>query len=212
MQGTTTLSSEHITAGDDSYGEIGILLKTAREQQKLSLVQVSQMLHIRVRYFDALERGTLTDLPGLTYTKGYLQTYASFLGLDKDEILRRFEKVEEMIAKKGFYFPQVFSKQKSPNPMFMWGGLIVALLTYMLWLGLLQAPRASISIVESFPKKNQGSSRISAELLNDVACLRPQDVLYPPCHMAREPGFSMLPQRPVGSVMELWHWPIFSKL
>jgi cytoskeleton protein RodZ len=197
----------------DSYSEIGTLLRTAREQQHLSLEQVSQMLHIRVRYFDALESGRLDALPGLTYTKGYLQAYASFLGLDKDEVLRRFEKVEQMLAKKGFYFPQVFSKQKSPNPLFVWGGLLMALLVYILWLMVLQPPLVAISVVDNFSKENQVNARISARLAEDVACLRQRDVLYPPCHTVQDSGFSLLP-RPgqMRTVMELSRWQAFSNL
>lgn len=187
----------------DSYSEIGILLRRAREDQKLNLEQVSHLLHIRVRYLAALEHGALEDIPGLTYTRGYLLSYAGFLNLDKDEILRRFEDVEAMLGRRGFYFPQVFSKEKSAHPMFIWGGLLAAVLTYTVWLSMFHPQGSILSVVEPFPEEDKKVT-ISAVSMQDVACLQPQAVLYPPCTAAGNAGQVPLPlPRQMVSVMEL---------
>jgi cytoskeleton protein RodZ len=177
----------------DSHSEIGKLLRIARTQSRLSVEQVSALLHIRVRYLQALEEGRLGELPGLTYTRGYLQSYAAFLGLDKDEILRRFEEMEALLGRKGFYFPQVFSRDKSPNRWMIWGSLAAAMLVYALWALSLQTSAPRISQVERLPA-NSAQVLVSAKTLRDVACLQSQDVLYPPCTMAKRPFFSMIPQ------------------
>ena len=174
----------------ESYKEIGTLLRVAREQTRMSVDQAARLLHIRMRYLEALEQGRLDELPGLTYTRGYLQAYASFLGLDKEEILRRFEEVENALSRKSIYFPQVFSKEKTPNYWIIWGGLALALLAYIFWAVVLRTPVAKISMVESI--------RQSPEKINyagDVACLRVQEVLYPPCTMVWEHRFDLLPMR-----------------
>jgi len=41
---------------------------------------------IRVKYLSALEDGEFTELPGDVYTRGFLRNYASYLGLDADQI------------------------------------------------------------------------------------------------------------------------------
>lgn len=187
----------------DSYGEIGQLLSAERIRLRLSIEQASQMLHIRTRYLEALEEGRLHELPGLTYTRGYLQSYAAFLGLDKDEILRRFEEMEAVLGRKNFYFPQVFSKDKSPNSWMIWGSLGAAMFVYAVWSVLLSPLPMRLSQVEKMPPADTRAI-ISVETLRDVACLRTLDVLYPPCTMAKKPFFSIIPLRSQGvSIVEL---------
>ena len=182
------------------YSEIGELLRLAREESNLSKDSVSRILHIRARYLDALEEGRLHELPGLAYTRGYLQAYAAFLGLDKDEILRRFEETEALLGRKNFYFPQVFSKEKSPNRWIIWGSLALGLISYCLWEVLLHPVPEPISEVEKLserqPPETNPHVHVSIETLHSVACLRRQGAYYPPCTMA------LLHSRHV-SVMEL---------
>ena len=52
------------------------------ERRGLSLDDVQQSLHFRERYLTALEDEHWDLLPGEAYTKGFLRTYAEFLGLD----------------------------------------------------------------------------------------------------------------------------------
>ena len=79
--------------------EIGSSLREARERQKLELPEIERATHIRSRYLGALEEERFDVLPGLAYTKGFLRTYADYLGLDGqrfvDEYSTRFPPVEE---------------------------------------------------------------------------------------------------------------------
>ncbi len=172
----------------ESYNDIGQLLRRAREELRMPLEEVSRALHIRMRYLDALECGRLTELPGLSYAKGYLQAYAAYVGLDRDEILRRFEEVENLLGRRGFYFPQVFRKDKTPSRSIVWGGLAGAVLAYAFWLAVLQPPQMAISVVEPFSDKKAEAAAVSA----DVACLKPRPLYYPPCTMPWQPGFSLV--------------------
>jgi cytoskeleton protein RodZ len=62
--------------------EIGASLREARELRSLSLDHAQQHLRIRCRYLTALEDERWELLPGEAYTKGFLRTYAEYLGLD----------------------------------------------------------------------------------------------------------------------------------
>jgi hypothetical protein len=79
--------------------EIGSNLREARERQKVGLPEIERATHIRSRYLAALEEERFDVLPGLAYTKGFLRTYADYLGLDGqrfvDEYSTRFPPVEE---------------------------------------------------------------------------------------------------------------------
>ena len=62
--------------------EIGNSLREARYRQQLELTEVEQATKIRARYLRALEEESFDVLPAQTYIKGFLRTYADFLGLD----------------------------------------------------------------------------------------------------------------------------------
>ena len=65
----------------------GQMLQAAREEKQWSLRYTEEITKIRVRYIQALEEEKYDILPGTTYAKGYLRTYAKQLGLDSDEII-----------------------------------------------------------------------------------------------------------------------------
>ena len=62
--------------------EIGNSLREARYRQQLELSDVEQATKIRARYLQALEEESFEALPAATYVKGFLRTYADYLGLD----------------------------------------------------------------------------------------------------------------------------------
>jgi cytoskeletal protein RodZ len=62
--------------------EIGHSLREARLRRGLSAADVQKGIRIRERYLSALEEEHWEQLPGDAYTKGFLRTYAEFLGLD----------------------------------------------------------------------------------------------------------------------------------
>ena len=65
----------------------GQMLRAAREEKKWSFMDTEDTTKIRVRYIQALEEEDYGILPGTTYVKGYLRTYAKQLGLNPDEII-----------------------------------------------------------------------------------------------------------------------------
>src|ERR671935_2663639 len=74
--------------------EIGSSLREARLRQGLDLPAVEQATKIRGKYLQALEDEQFDVLPAQTYVKGFLRTYAEYLGLDGqlyvDEFSSRF--------------------------------------------------------------------------------------------------------------------------
>lgn len=74
--------------------EIGNSLREARVRQHLELTEVELATKIRARYLRALEEEAFDALPAQTYVKGFLRTYADYLGLDGqlyvDEFNSRF--------------------------------------------------------------------------------------------------------------------------
>jgi hypothetical protein len=62
--------------------EIGNSLREARVRQGVDFPELEQATKIRGKYLRALEDENFEQLPGQTYVKGFLRTYADYLGLD----------------------------------------------------------------------------------------------------------------------------------
>jgi cytoskeleton protein RodZ len=65
-------------------GKIGLVLERARKDRGLSLEEAERATKIRKRYLIGLENDDYTVLPDAVYARGFLKTYANFLGLDGD--------------------------------------------------------------------------------------------------------------------------------
>jgi cytoskeleton protein RodZ len=62
--------------------EIGNSLREARERRQIEFAQAEQATKVRGKYLRALEDEQFDQLPPGTYVKGFLRTYADYLGLD----------------------------------------------------------------------------------------------------------------------------------
>jgi hypothetical protein len=62
--------------------EIGNSLREARLRQGLDFPEIEQATKIRGKYLRALEEEQFDVLPAQTYVKGFLRSYADYLGLD----------------------------------------------------------------------------------------------------------------------------------
>jgi cytoskeleton protein RodZ len=65
---------------------IGEMLRAAREERKLSVEQVNRETKISVQSIRAMEQDDFGSFPSETYLKGFLRTYAEFLGLDSGKM------------------------------------------------------------------------------------------------------------------------------
>lgn len=79
--------------------EIGNSLREARLRQQLDFPEIELATKIRAKYLRALEDEQFEILPAQTYVKGFLRSYAEYLGLDGqlyvDEYNSRFVIGEE---------------------------------------------------------------------------------------------------------------------
>lgn len=72
---------------------IGERLKEARLKKGLSLKDVQNELRIRTTFLEALENDRYDLIPGEAYRRAFLRTYASFLGLDVNEIMKEYNEL-----------------------------------------------------------------------------------------------------------------------
>src|SRR5882724_9237112 len=79
--------------------EIGETLRETRMRRRIDMTDVETATKIRAKYLRALENEEWNLLPGPTFVKSFLRTYAQYLGLDArllvEEYKRRFERPAE---------------------------------------------------------------------------------------------------------------------
>lgn len=71
--------------------EIGQFLKQTRESLNISLEEVSVSTKISIKLLQALEEGDVEKLPAKTFVRGFIQSYAKYLGLDVKEVMTKFQ-------------------------------------------------------------------------------------------------------------------------
>jgi len=68
----------------------GRRLRSARQDQGLTLDRVAADLHLAPAIIEAVERGDYDALPGPVFVAGYIRNYARLLGLDPDPLLASY--------------------------------------------------------------------------------------------------------------------------
>jgi transcriptional regulator with XRE-family HTH domain len=71
---------------------IGATLREARNRRKIDLSQVEARTRIRARYLRAIESENWEVLPGEVYTRSFIRTYASYLGLDGERLADEYKR------------------------------------------------------------------------------------------------------------------------
>jgi transcriptional regulator with XRE-family HTH domain len=124
---------------------IGDTLREARMRQKLDIADVEERTKIRAKYLRALENEEFGLLPGSTFVKTFLRTYAEALGLDPHALLNEYRanyepRDEAEIAPLG---PPVARERERrrygpgpPRPGTLIAVIVVAVLGFLLVLGL----------------------------------------------------------------------------
>ncbi len=66
--------------------ELGALLKFKRTEKNIAIGEVAERLKFSAKQIESLESGDYKGLPEPIFVKGFIKTYARFLGLDIDQI------------------------------------------------------------------------------------------------------------------------------
>ena len=69
---------------------IGIKLKTKREENGLSVDEVAEDLKMRPSQITSIEEGKIEDFKDVFYLKYFIRDYAKYLGLDGEKVLDEF--------------------------------------------------------------------------------------------------------------------------
>jgi cytoskeleton protein RodZ len=80
------------TAGVET---LGAYLKSKREALNISLQEISQVTRIRRSILEDIENNRYDLLPPKVFAQGFIKSYASYLGLDESEVIKRYSDLVE---------------------------------------------------------------------------------------------------------------------
>lgn len=72
---------------------LGQYLKKERERRGIKIQEIAKETHISSTFLEALENEQFDDLPGEVFVRGFLRGYATYVGLDPQEIMTWYSKV-----------------------------------------------------------------------------------------------------------------------
>jgi hypothetical protein len=115
---------------------IGEVLKRTRTRREIDIRTVEQETKIRIKYLRALENEEWDVLPGPAYARGFLRTYAQFLGLDGDALIDEYRRTVEagQAADHPYAFSEpVLERRMRPGgePRSPWTGRILAVVALL---------------------------------------------------------------------------------
>lgn len=121
---------------DEGRQSVGALLRASRLRCGEEIEDVADMLRIKVRHLESIEDGRFDELPGSAYAVGFVRAYADHLGLDSEEVVRRFKEAKGTTTrptKVDLSFPEPMTEGGVPKGAVIFLGAVVAVLIYGGW-------------------------------------------------------------------------------
>lgn len=132
---------------------IGETLREARLRRNVDIGEVSTKTKIRTKYLRALENEEFDALPGPTYVRTFLRTYAEFLGLDPHLLVEEYRRGHGRAAEEEIMTPfaPASARSREPGagrpqfgppfgPGVLIGGVVAALIVVFLLIGVFTEP------------------------------------------------------------------------
>jgi cytoskeletal protein RodZ len=117
---------------------LGEKLRQAREARGITISEVAEQTRISALYLESIENNDYRGLPGGIFNKGFVKSYAKYVGIDDQEALSDYSKLiadkgEDKIEETKTYRPEVLTDDRSSGsmlPTLIFAALILGLLTW----------------------------------------------------------------------------------
>jgi hypothetical protein len=149
-------SAEFELSGFSEASRVGADLRAARERLGWGLAGYADALRIRPEYLAALEDGQFDALPGAAYAAGFLRSYGRALGLDADDLVRRYKAEAEAArgsAQDQLAFPVPARERGLPTGAVVLLGALLAVGAYAGWYRLSGEGRLPAEVVPAIPSR-----------------------------------------------------------
>lgn len=101
---------------------LGEKLRQAREARGISISEVAEQTRISALYLESIENNDYRGLPGGIFNKGFVKSYAKYVGIDDQEALHDYarlisEQGEDKVEETKTYKPEVLTDDRSSGSM-----------------------------------------------------------------------------------------------
>jgi cytoskeleton protein RodZ len=188
---------------------LGERLRQEREAKGVSLEDIASQTRIGVRMLKAIEEEHFEQLPGGIYNKAFLRQYASFLGLDQEQVVREYDlatgAAQETSAPQPKFSPEA-PTTRAPSFVLPWNLATLALIpiaAVTLWL-VFRAPdstepassQTNVALRRSSPEPARTSTGFAVPP-REPSESSPSPVSSQPRAPGQETTFATAPSEPV---------------
>lgn len=117
---------------------LGEKLRKAREERDISISEVAEQTRISALYLEAIENDDYRPLPGGIFNKGFVKSFAKYVGVDEGEALQEYSRISasqeaQEPDRLGKYKPEVLTDDRygpSLLPTIIFAVIILGLLAW----------------------------------------------------------------------------------
>jgi cytoskeletal protein RodZ len=115
---------------------LGEKLRQAREERGITISEVAEQTRISALYIDSIEKDDYRNLPGGIFNKGFVKSFAKYVGVDEQEALQDYARLiasqgSEVADEPKTYRPEVLTDDRSSSSKFttiIFAGVILSLM------------------------------------------------------------------------------------
>lgn len=170
---------------------LGEKLRQAREERGITIMEVSEQTRISPLYLEAIENDDYSPLPGGIFNKGFVKSFAKYVGVDENEALQDYARLitqqtgSEANLEPQTYRPEVLTDDRASSSNLLTIVFAVVILGLMTW-GVLslvsyhQEQQTQTVVANSNTENanaNVNDANAGAENANTVAALPPTDTI-----------------------------------
>ncbi|MFW1432690.1 cytoskeleton protein RodZ [Vibrio parahaemolyticus] len=160
--------------------EAGTLLKNKRESLGMTQKQVADRLRLRVSVIEDIENNRFESQQVATFTRGYLRSYAKFVGLDEKVVLVALEQTADVKPKEQEIEMQSFSrktKHEKHNSRIMLLTWVIAIVIIGISAAWWWQNQQENSLAQVVAKANVETSQPSADEIADIDLMTEEELI-----------------------------------
>jgi cytoskeletal protein RodZ len=118
---------------------LGEKLRQAREERGITITEVSEQTRISPLYLEAIENDDFSPLPGGIFNKGFVKSFAKYVGVDENEALQDYARLvtqqtgSEENLEPQTYKPEVLTDDRASSSNLLTIVFAVVILGLMTW-------------------------------------------------------------------------------